>query len=239
MKLGIMQPYFLPYLGYWQLLNEVDSYVVYDDVNYIKGGWINRNRILVNGEVKYLSLELQGASPNKLINEISLSPNKKSRIKLLKTVGQSYKKAPMYNEVFSLMEDILLYEDDNLANFVFNSIDKIREYLKINTKLYLSSSIKKDNTLKGQDKVIEICKILNADTYVNAVGGQALYSFSDFNSEGIALEFLKTHEDICYPQLSDEFCPMLSILDILMMLPVEDIRFLLSQFTLPLNIRLW
>lgn len=73
MKIGIMQPYFLPYIGYWQLLNAVDKYVIYDDVNYIKGGWINRNRILINKEPKYFNVKLNGASPNKLINEVEVS----------------------------------------------------------------------------------------------------------------------------------------------------------------------
>lgn len=232
MKLGIMQPYFLPYVGYWQLLNEVDSYVVYDDVNYIKGGWINRNRILVNGKVNYLTLELQGASPNKLINEIGLSSNNKSRIKLVKTISQAYKKAPMYDKVFPLIEEILLFKNNNLGTFVFNSIDAIAKYLDIDTKLYLSSEISKDNSLKGQDKVINICKQLNADTYINAIGGQKLYSFSDFRSEGIVLRFLKTCEDICYPQLTSDFCPSLSILDMLMMLPAEDVKLNLKKFTL-------
>ena len=70
MKLGIMQPYYLPYIGYWQLLNAVDKYVIYDDVNFIKGGWINRNRILNNGVVQYFNVPMIGSSPFKLINQI-------------------------------------------------------------------------------------------------------------------------------------------------------------------------
>lgn len=232
MKLGIMQPYFLPYIGYWQLLNTVDTYVVYDDVNYIKGGWINRNRILVNGDIKYISLELQGASSYKKINEIKLSPNKKSRSKLLKTIEQSYKKAPMFQDVFPLMERIFLFDTQNLSSFVYNSIDLIMQYLKINTKLVLSSELKKNNELKGQDKVIEICKKLNADTYINAAGGKQLYSFRDFSQQGINLKFLETDSNITYNQLTDDFYPSLSILDILMMLSVDDINTLLTKYRL-------
>ena len=100
MKIGIMQPYFLPYIGYWQLLNVVDKYVIYDDVNYIKGGWINRNRILINKEVKYFNVKLNGASPNKLINEVEVSLDEVYQKKLLKTIEENYKKAPFFMKFF-------------------------------------------------------------------------------------------------------------------------------------------
>ena len=100
MKIGIMQPYFLPYIGYWQLLNAVDKYVIYDDVNYIKGGWINRNRILINKEPKYFNVKLNGASPNKLINEVEVSNDNIWQKKLLKTIEENYKKAPFLKKFF-------------------------------------------------------------------------------------------------------------------------------------------
>ena len=100
MKIGIMQPYFFPYIGYWQLLNAVDKYVIYEDVNYIKGGWINRNRILINGEAKYFNVQLKDASPNKKINEIHVSNDAITKRKMLNTLEMNYKKAPYFNEVF-------------------------------------------------------------------------------------------------------------------------------------------
>lgn len=232
MKLGIMQPYFLPYIGYWQLIDAVDSYVIYDDVNYIKGGWINRNRILVNGTVKYISLELQGASPNKLINEIDLVPSNKSRLKLLKTIDQSYKRAPLYEEVYPIMEKIFLYKETNLAKFIAHSLKVVCEYLHIDTKLYMSSEIEKNCDLKGQDKVINICTNLNATTYINAIGGRELYSFSDFKRSGIELLFLQTSPKIMYSQFADEFQPNLSILDLMMMLSPEAINQLMKEYVL-------
>lgn len=86
MKLGIMQPYLLPYIGFWQLLNAVDKYVIYDDVNFIKGGWINRNKILAQGETKYINIKMDGASSFKKINEIDVDKSGLWREKLIKTI---------------------------------------------------------------------------------------------------------------------------------------------------------
>ncbi len=231
MKLGIMQPYFLPYIGYWQLLNAVDQYVIYDDVNFIKGGWINRNNILINNEAKLFNIQMQGASSNKLINEIEVSSNQVWKKKFLKTIENSYSKAPFYKDVYPVLEDIINYDETNLAKYIVNSISQVCDYLNIDTKLIISSDINKDNELKGQDKVIEICKVLGADEYYNAIGGQSLYSYNDFKKSGIKLSFLKTnmHE---YKQFNDEFVDGLSIIDVMMFNSVSYIKTKLEAYEL-------
>ena len=212
MTLGIMQPYFMPYIGYWQLMAAVDTYVVYDDVNYIKKGWINRNNILVNNDKQMFTIALNGASQNKLINEITIADD---FTKLRKTITMAYHKAPYYNNVMTLLDDIFSYQSINLADFISNSIKIVCKYLDIQTKIILSSDIEKDNSLKGQDKILEICKLLNADTYYNAIGGQELYDKSVFEKESIKLCFLKS--DIPeYSQYKNAFVPGLSIIDVLM-----------------------
>ncbi|HAT4284828.1 TPA: WbqC family protein [Clostridium perfringens] len=231
MKVGIMQPYFLPYIGYWQLLNVVDKYVIYDDVNFIKGGWINRNRMLVNGEPKLFNIQMQGASPNKLINEIEVSNNTVWKKKLLKTIENSYRKAPFYTDVFPIIEEIINYDECNLAKYLANSIKKVCNYLNIETELIVSSTLYKDNSLKAQEKVIEICKELKATEYYNAIGGQELYSYEDFKDVDIKLSFLKSNE-IKYKQLKDEFVANLSILDVLMFNSINDVRNFLNQYEL-------
>lgn len=231
MKLGIMQPYFFPYIGYWQMIDAVDQYVIYDDVNYIKGGWINRNRVLINGESKYLNLQLDQASPNKKINEINISTNKVAHRKLLNTVQMSYSKAPYYNTCFSLVEKIMDYDNINLGQFLANLIYSVCEYLDINTSIILSSDITKKNELKGEDKVLEICKVLNADTYYNAIGGQELYSKERFKAHGITLSFLKTN-NIEYTQFKNEFISNLSIIDVMMFNSKETIKQMLKEYEL-------
>lgn len=234
MRVGIMQPYFFPYIGYWQLINAVDRYVICDDVNYIKGGWINRNYILVNGRRKRINLRLSKASQNKLINEIELLCDEVYYDKLLKTIEFSYKKAPYFNEVFPLINSIIKHDEKNLAKYLAHSIQEVCKYLGIDTRLIISSELDKNNSLRRQYRIIEICKLLNADQYINAIGGIELYSRDDFLAHGIDLKFLKTRE-IKYQQFNKEFIPNLSIIDILMFNSVEETKKLLGEYDLITN----
>lgn len=234
MKLGIMQPYFFPYIGYWQLMNAVDVYVIYDDVNYINRGWINRNRVLNNGEPMYFNLGLLGASQNKLINEIQVNPDEKLVEKNLRTLQMLYAKAPYFNQVYPLLKQILTNKESNVALYLQRSFEIICEYLGIKTKFILSSQIPKDNSLKGQDKILEICKILQADEYYNASGGQELYDYERFEKEGIKLGFVKANLST-YQQYKNDFVPGLSIIDIMMFNSPERIREMLGEFELIQN----
>lgn len=223
-----MQPYLFPYIGYWQLLNIVDEFVIYDDVNYIKQGYINRNSILANNKSQQITLELLGASSNKLINEIEIGNNRK---KLLKTIQQNYMKAPFYKDVINLIDEIINNEEKNLAKFIGHSIFKIAEYLEIDTKILYSSEIRKNSTLKAQDKVLDICKTLNANKYINAIGGRELYSKEVFHQNGIELNFIKTNINK-YKQFDIEFVAYLSIIDIMMFNKKIDITEHLYSFEL-------
>lgn len=231
MKLGIMQPYFLPYIGYWQLINAVDEYVICDDVNFIKGGWINRNRMLINNEPKLFNIQMIGASPNKLINQIEMSQDNYWREKLLTRIKHSYSKAPYYKEVYPIIQDIIMCNESNLSKYIEYSIRRICKYFNINTKIIISSSINKNNELKPQDAVIHMCKILGATEYYNAIGGQNLYSYKYFQNNGIKLRFLEA-DKIEYKQYNNDFIPNLSILDVMMFNSVEEINVMLNQYTL-------
>ena len=231
MKIGIMQPYFFPYIGYWQLINAVDKYVIYDDVNYIKGGWINRNRILINDKPSFINLKMNGSSPNKLIKEIHVSNDNRWKNKLLKSIELSYRKAPFFEMSFPIIEEIINHDEVNLSLYLENLIKRITEYLEMNTEFVLSSNIEKDNSLKGQDKVIEICKSLGAKEYYNAIGGVELYSAENFNSYGIELRFLRT-EYIEYKQFKNDFSPYLSIIDVMMFNSKEEIMNILDMYSL-------
>lgn len=231
MKAGIMQPYFFPYIGYWQLMNEVDIYVIYDDVNYINRGWINRNRILIDQKAKYIHLPLCSASQNKLINEIDLMDSITEKQKLLRTLKLNYAKAPCFQAIYPLLEKIIQYHPKKAIQFLEYQLRLIAEFLSIKPHFLLSSEIHKNNALKGEDKILEICKILGADTYVNAIGGQALYSQEKFCNAGIQLQFLKT-EEISYPQFSQKFVPNLSIIDVMMFNSKENIEIMLKKFSL-------
>lgn len=226
-----MQPYFFPYIGYWQLINAVDKYVIYDDVNFIKRGWINRNKILMNGESKLINIQMRKVSQNKLINEIEVLGNFIYKKKLLKTLEICYKKTPYYKDVFPVIESILTLNEKNLARYLEFSIRRVSEYLSIDTEFIVSSMITKNNNLRGQEKIIEICKVLGADEYINSIGGQNLYSSSDFVTKGIRLKFLQTG-DIEYKQFKSEFVPNLSIVDVMMFNEPRQINKMLDDYVL-------
>lgn len=223
-----MQPYLFPYIGYFQLINAVDTFVIYDDVNYIKQGWINRNRILLNSKEHLITLNLINSSSFKLINEIEKGSN---NIKVLKTIEQAYKKAPYFHVGFSVIEDILNVKENNLARFLEYSIRRLTLHLSIKTQIEVSSKLEKDISKKGQDKVIDICKSMNASTYINAIGGQGLYSKEVFSQNHLELKFIKTNS-INYHQFDNEFVPWLSIIDVMMFNSTEEIKEMLNKFEL-------
>lgn len=232
MKLGIMQPYYLPYIGYWQLLNAVDKYVIYDDVNFIKGGWINRNRILNNGVVQYFNVPMAGSSPFKHINQISVNNADILVEKNKKTLWNAYHHAKMFSQVSPVIYDILECQRDNLAEYLEFSIRAVCKYLEIDTELYISSNINKNDELHGEEKVIDICKSMGADTYYNAIGGRELYHPDEFRKNRIQLYFLKS-DDIVYQQgKSERFEANLSIVDVMMNNDVVQIKQMLQQYTL-------
>lgn len=215
MILGIMQPYFLPYLGYWQLLAAVDRFVVYDDVQYIKGGWINRNRIKIGGEPNYISLQLDGASPNRRICDIALLEDRGWRGKLLRTVEQSYAGAPFLRETIPLFLDIVGRPEPDLAGFLLNQIKAVADHLAIDTDIVPTSRGYGNDALKGPARVIDICRRENANVYLNSLGGREMYLPGPFAEAGVELRFYSMRS-LEYPQGKGVFRPCLSILDVLM-----------------------
>jgi len=229
MKVAIMQPYFFPYIGYFSLIKVVDLFIFYDDVNYIKGGWVNRNRILINSEAKYLTLNVKNGSPNKLINEIEFDDN---RQKLLKTIEQNYKKAPYFKQVWPLLETNLKLKTTSLADIAINSVRSVTNYLGMKTKFEISSvSYPETKGLERSERLIQICRKTHADTYINAIGGIDLYDKNDFLKNHINLQFLKP-QLLQYKQYKETFIPGLSIIDVLMFNSIEDINKMLDQYQL-------
>ena len=228
MKIAVMQPYFFPYIGYWQLINSVDIFIIYDDVNFIKKGYINRNNIVINNVKHLFTLALIKSSQNKKINEILIGENNK---KILRTIEQSYLKAPFFHDIFPIIEDIFSNKEKDLSKFLGNSLQIFSKYLDINTKFEYSSMLENDKSLQAQDRLIEISKILNATDYINAIGGEQLYDKNAFSDAGINLSFIQT-ELINYKQFNNKFIPNLSIIDVMMFNSKEDIKEMLKKYTL-------
>ncbi len=230
-KVGIMQPYFMPYIGYWQLINAVDIFVILDDVNYIKKGWINRNRILINGQEKFFIIPLEKVSQNKKINELDIFQPGQTKKDLWKKIELSYKRADEYDNAAKLLKRVIDEGSIKISKYIENSIRSVCKEFDIDTKIMVSSEIVKDNSLTGRDKIIEICKKLGGDFYINPIGGKELYDKDFFHGYDVELKFIMT-EDIVYKQGEKEFHPFLSFIDMLCWNDKERIGEYLTKYTL-------
>jgi hypothetical protein len=234
MKLGIMQPYLFPYIGYFQLISAVDKFVVYDDVNFIKAGWINRNNLLINKSKNLFTVPLKNVSTFSLINETKINRNLYGfwKTKLLKSIEFSYKKAPYFDPVYSIVKNVLdSHEEDNISKIAVSSIKTVNNYLDLNTEINDTSTIYNNENLKGQERVLDICIIENAKQYINLIGGVELYSKDNFIKRGIILNFMKSNP-IFYNQFHNEFVPSLSIIDVLMFNSVEQTKGMIKNYEL-------
>ena len=221
MKLAIMQPYFFPYVGYFQLIAAADLFVVYDNVKYTKKGWINRNRLLQNGKDATFTVSLKSGSDSLDIRERELAGDF-NRGKLLNQFKGAYQRAPFFAATFPLVEQVVRHEESNLFRFLHHALVETCRHLGLATPFRISSEIPIDHRLQSQDKVLAMCEALHADTYVNAIGGLDLYSRDAFRARGIELKFIRS-KPIEYPQFGGPFVPWLSIVDVMMFNPLEAI----------------
>lgn len=223
------QPYFLPYLGYWQLMDAADVFAIGDDYNYISKGWVNRNRILINGEPSWLNVIVEKASSFKKINELNLAPIPVD--KELKKITLAYKKAPNFQDGIALMEEIYACPERNLAEFLIASMDTVRRYLKIDTQLVRTSDLENNSVFHREFRIYDLCRFYGANTYYNAVGGQKLYNYEEFQEHQIDLKFLQSGE-IVYKQYNNEFVPNLSILDVIMFNERDKVIEMLKNYSI-------
>jgi len=228
MRLAIMQPYLFPYLGYFQLAASADRFVFYDDVAFIKTGWINRNRILLDGQPHYLTVPLISASSFRRIADIGIAPRARWLPKLLKLLHHAYSRAPHYAAVSRLVEQILSSGTESIAQIAARSVKETCSYLGIDITFVDTSIGYGNNTLTGQSRVLDICRVEHATTYVNLPGGRSLYDRSAFTNANIELAFIEPSL-IPYPQFDAPFVPALSIIDALMFNRPESVRAMISS----------
>lgn len=214
-NIAVMQPYFFPYIGYFQLINAVDEFIFYDDVDFIKNGWINRNRVLINGDAKYMTIPCKDVSSNKLIKNIKHGLNEKTKNKLLKKVRFTYSQAPFFEKVFDLISNVLSNTSELVSDLAIQSVKQTSHYLGIDVHFMKSSESFSNQSLDAADRLIDICKARGASRYVNPIGGQKLYDKGYFRKKGITLQFLEPSIQK-YIQFNNEFVPALSIIDVMM-----------------------
>jgi len=233
-KIAIMQPYIFPYLGYFQLVSLVDEFIFYDDVNFIKKGWIHRNYIHVNGKKYLFSIPLEKKSQNKAINETNIKRNmfKEWKEKFLTSLKQNYATAPNFKPVEKLVHSILNSDCETIAGLSSKSIIAVANYLEFNTTFKFSSHLDSSTTaLKAEDRILSICNVQAAKSYYNLKGGKDLYEDYNFKEKNIDLKFIQLEElgiKELYPQLD----PYISIIDLLMFLDKKEMQELLKLYKL-------
>lgn len=226
-----MQPYIFPYIGYFQLINAVDKFVFYDDVKFIKKGFINRNYVLVNNSRKMFTVPCKKISQNKNISEILVHPEPRAVNKILLMIEYSYKKAPYYQKTFPLIESVFLKirQPISISRLAILSIKEVCDYLKINCRFEVSSEFYSETKNKKKvERLIKIASLNNSKQYINMIGGINIYDKEYFSSKGINLNFLKTN-NIIYRQFKNKFHPLLSIIDVLMFNSKEEIKKMLNN----------
>lgn len=226
MRVGIMQPYFFPYLGYYQLINYCDAFVIYDDVKYTKKGWISRNRIQKSGRVQNISLQIQRGSDALPISKRNLAIDF-DKAKLYRQIAGAYSQSPFWDESKTVINLIINKNETNLFDYLEYSIRSLASHLGISTPIHVSSNLT-NNSLSGFDRVIEICRALDASEYVNPIGGIDLYSHESFQKNGLSLSFIRS-KLTQYAQAGIEFIPSLSIIDAMVSLDATTLRHLINS----------
>lgn len=234
MDVSMMQPYLFPYIGYFQMINCSDYFVISDNVQYIKRGWINRNRILLDGHAHMITLPVVQHGAFLKINERYFvnDANNQGKVQMLKTIDHAYRKAPNFKDSYELIERVLDFSNNNVAAFLNNSLKEICQYIGIKTPILIKSKLNPPAGLDHQDSIIHVCNKLNADRYINAIGGTELYSAQRFRENGLSLKFIKTRESLNYKQFKNNFVQNLSIIDIMMFNSPAEIRELLTEYDL-------
>lgn len=231
MKIAVMQPYLFPYIGYFQLMHAVDKFIVLDDVTYIRRGWINRNRILINHRASTFTVPLKQASQRLLIKDLEIAEQEGWREKLLKKIFLAYKKSPNFNSVYPLLERIILCPGRTLAAYIGHSLRELHGFMGLKTELVTASRQYRNQNLKGEERILDFCRQEQSSVYINAMGGTALYSVSRFAGAGVSLRFLRPRM-IHYRQFGNEFVPWLSLIDILMFNTPGQVAHHLSEYDL-------
>lgn len=233
MKIAVMQPYLFPYVGYFQMIKSVNQFVFYDDVNFIKQGWINRNKVLVGNKEFLFTVPLQNANSFCMIKDTLINDKfyDSWNSKFQMTIQQSYKKAPFFKDVNELIINVLNKEHMYISDLSIESITAISKYLGLKIEFFKSSERYNNRSLKRQERLLDICKKENATKYINALGGQELYSKESFQENGVELHFIKTLP-IEYKQFNNEFISSLSMIDILMFNSVEEVIKMLNCYEL-------
>jgi hypothetical protein len=228
---AVMQPYLFPYLGYFQLVAASDVFVFYDDVDFIKRGWINRNKILINDSPHTFTVPCHNASQNETINDVVIHEGWR-KDKLMKKIRMTYSNAPFFDDAFSIVERVISSSENLISRLAERSVRQVSDYLGLEVDFHRSSDLDVDSSMGRADRLIALTKHLGASTYVNMEGGTELYEKSYFSDQGVDLYFLTPHLPKYSQYTGDSFHPGLSIIDVMMNVEPSDIQAMLDEHEL-------
>ena len=230
MRLGLQQPYFFPYLAYFQLLFAVDRFVAYDDVNWIHGGWIHRNRLAAHDGPQWFTIPTRGASRHVPLDTVKVAAGR-WREKMFRTLEQSYARAPFREPVLRMVERTLATPSPFVADIAVASLEHVRDYLGYTTPIHRARNRYEASAARGEERVIAICRAEGATEYLNAIGGLALYDRQLFDQEGITLRFLQGRYENTV-ETDDQGRVTLSIIHLLMYSTIEQVRTMMNAYDL-------
>lgn len=230
-----MQPYFFPYLGYLSLLKHTDEFILFDTVQFIRHGWIERNRMLKQGEGwLYIKAPIIKGSRDTVIKDVLINNKEDWKTKLLAQL-QPYKKiAPHYADVVTVLNDIFAQDYETIVEFNQASLERIGDYLGIDhdIKIFSKMNLEVEPAKAPDEWALNICKALgNVDEYWNPPGGQEFFDRKKYDDAGIKLVFQKPILS-AYDQKREPFEPGLSILDVMMFNSPEEVNKMLDAYEL-------
>ena len=231
MKTAIMQPYFFPYIGYWQLIHASDVFLILDDVHYIKRGWISRNRILCDGEEQFIINPVSHASQNALIQELEFINNPVQISDMEKTIAYAYRDAPCLPQMMELVHSVLWNPQNNIADYLEFQIRQVCRFLGIDTKILRSSQYRDSRHPAAEAGIIALSKTFSADEYINPIGGLSLYHKDAFEEAGMELRFLQTDFQALQRMTGHNYMDF-SIVHLIANYPAEQIRAMLDCYDL-------
>lgn len=210
-KLAILQPSYIPWIGYFEQIVNVDIFVFYDDVQYTKNDWRNRNKIKTLDGSSWLSIPIK-SSTSKKINEVLIDDTKNWQTKHLKSLKQYYSKSKYFEDIYPLLEKNINSDINSISTLSIDIIKDIVKYLKIDTKFYLSSDL--DIGGDKNNRLINICKHFNASSYYTGLAAKDYIDEELFKKNNIELVY-QEYKHPSYEQLHGDFLPYLSIIDLL------------------------
>jgi hypothetical protein len=235
MKLAIMQPYFMPYIGYFSLIKHTDRFVVFDTVQYINKGWINRNRIISESPkgFTYMTVPVKKLSRKMFIKDTLIDLSQKWKKKIRGQLAYYKKKAPFYFQIKNLMEDILMKEYQTITELNVEALSIVCKFLDMPFKYTIFSQDRMGiNSVNAPDEwALEICKKMGATTYVNPPGGKSFFNKDKYEFEGVDLNYL-IMKLIPYKSVNGAYIPGLSIVDVLMFNDIDQVHMMMDSFEL-------